>query len=250
MTGSVPPSDPGADRDPSGAGVEAIPSGGGPLVYVASIDAPTLDDDDHHHLARVRRVRDGDPIVVGDAAGRWCPARMAGHHPEPTGPWVQAPRPTPELGVAFALVKGSKPELVVQKLTELGLDHLRPFVAARSVVRWDAARSASAHTRLVRVAREAAQQSRRAWLPEVAPVASFAEVAGLAGACRADRGGSPLGAGHRLVLTGPEGGWDDDERGHDLPVVGLGDGVLRAETAAIAAGTVLAALRSGLVAPA
>lgn len=235
-------SDDGADARP-------VPSDGGPFAFVSDLDEPVLADEDHHHLARARRLRDGDPLVLGDGAGRWRAARFAGHRPEPLAGVVRALRPTPAIAVAFALVKGAKPELAVQKLTELGVDRILPFVAARSVVRWDAARSAQGHARLVRVAREAAQQSRRPWLPEVAAVASFAEVAALAGACRADRGGGPPTLALPVVLTGPEGGWDDAERAAGLPVVGLADGVLRAETAAITAGAVLAALRAGLVAP-
>lgn len=233
-----------------GARPVPVPSDGGPFAFVTDLDVPVLADDDHHHLARARRLRDGDPLVLGDGAGRWRAARFAGDRPEPVEEARWAPRPAPAISVAFALVKGARPELAVQKLTELGVDRILPFVAARSVVRWDAARSSHAEARLARVAREAAQQSRRAWLPEVTPVASFAAVAALPGACRADRGGGPVDLALPLVLTGPEGGWDDDERAAGLPVVGLADGVLRAETAAIAAGALLAALRSGLVAPA
>ncbi|CAN5289996.1 16S rRNA (uracil(1498)-N(3))-methyltransferase [soil metagenome] len=227
-----------------------VPAGGGPFVLVADLASPTLTDDDHHHLARARRLRTGDELVLGDATGRWCPARFAGHHPEPVGDPVTAPRPTPPVSVAFALVKGTKPELVVQKLTELGVDRISPFVAARSVVRWDAARSASASVRLERVAREASMQSRRPWLPTVDPVGSFAELSGSAGACRADRDGAPPSLDHPLILTCPEGGWSPGEATADLPVVTLGGGVLRAETAAIVAGVVLTALRDGLVVPA
>ncbi len=215
---------------------------------MADLDRPVLDDDDHHHLARARRLRAGDPLVLGDGAGRWVAARFGGVEPELAGEPVLAPLPAPPVAVAFALVKGTKPELAVQKLTELGVDAIVPFVAARSVVRWDAARSASGHARLVRVAREAAMQSRRPWLPVVEAVSSFAEVAARPGACRADRGGGPPTLDRPLVLTGPEGGWAPEERALDLPVVGLAEGVLRAETAAIAAGVVLTALRAGLVA--
>ena len=52
-----------------------------------------------------------------------------------------------------------------------------------------------------------------------------------------------------VVLVGPEGGWSDDELAAGLPTVGLGPNVLRTETAAVAAGTLLVALRSGLLAP-
>lgn len=226
-----------------------VPSDGGPFAFVADLDHPVLDDVDHHHLAKARRLRAGDELVLGDGSGGWRRARFAGDRPEPDGEVQRAPRPAPVLTVAFALVKGAKPELAVQKLTELGIDRICPFVAARSVVRWDEAKAAQAQVRLDRVAREAAMQSRRPWLAEVAAVTSFADVAALAGACRADRGGEAPSLDRPVVLVGPEGGWDDVERAVDLPVVGLADGVLRAETAAIAAGAVLAALRAGLVRP-
>lgn len=242
MDAEPPPAD--------GAESLLVPSGGGPLAFVADIDRPELDDDDHHHLARVRRLRDGDALIVGDGRGAWRRARLAGRGVDPVGEVVLAPAPAPQVGVAFALVKGAKPELVVQKLTELGVDLICPFVAARSVVRWDAAKARSAHERLERVAREAAMQSRQAWLPRVEPVADHAAVAARPGACRADRGGAPLRLTTPLVLVGPEGGWDEAERAERLPTVALAEGVLRAETAAIVAGTLLVALRSGTVAPA
>ena len=138
----------------------------------------------------------------------------------------------------------------MQKLTELGVDRIRPFVAARSVVRWDPAKVAAHHERWQRVAREAAMQSRRARLPTVEPMVDFADLAGRADACRAEPGGAPLALGRPLALVGPEGGWSADEAAADLPAVALGDGVLRAETAAIVAGALLVALRSGLVRPA
>lgn len=234
----------------AGSDSEAVPSDGGPLVFVDDLGSPLLDADDHHHLARVRRLRAGDALIVADGCGRWRRAVFADLVPEVVGDVVTEPSAAPPVAVAFALVKGGRPELAVQKLTELGVDHVHPFVAARSVVRWDPARAAAGHARLARVAREAAMQSRRATLPVVHPVAAFADVAALPGACRADRGGAAPTLARPLVLVGPEGGWDDDERAVDLPVVALGSGVLRAETAAIAAGVVLTSLRAGLLRPA
>lgn len=231
----------------------AIGSGGGPLVYVTDLDHPVLSDDDHHHLARVRRLRAGDELVVGDGRGRWRAARFAGLEPEPVGEVCRAEPADPPIAVGFALVKGAKPELVVQKLVEVGVDAIHPFVAARSVVRWDEHKARAAHTRWRRVVVEAAMQSRRAWLPAIAAVAPFASVAAMPGACLADRADGDDGTGPTLelplVLTGPEGGWDAAERAAGLPVVSLGPGVLRAETAAIVAGALLAALRAELVAP-
>ncbi|HMS90048.1 MAG TPA: 16S rRNA (uracil(1498)-N(3))-methyltransferase [Acidimicrobiales bacterium] len=115
-----------------------VPVAGGPLVFVADVDAPVLGDDDHHHLARVRRVRDGQEVVVADGRGVWRTARMAGSTPEPVGPIHRAPHPAPEVGVAFALVKGHKPELVVQK--HLGSDSLARWLEANG---WPTTRRAS-----------------------------------------------------------------------------------------------------------
>ncbi len=214
------------------------------MVLVDDVEDPRLTDDDHHHLARVRRVRPGDPVAVTDGRGGWRPCRFA-DVPEPVGDVAHLALPVPALTVGFALVKGDRPELVCQKLTELGIDRIVPVVADRSVARWDDTRAARHVERLRRVVREAVMQSRRAWLPSVTDPQPFAVVATEPGAVRADLGGDPPTLGRPVVLVGPEGGWSATERAA-LPAVSLGDGVLRAETAAIAAGALLAALRAGV----
>lgn len=214
----------------------------GPHVLVPSVDSPEVGADDRHHLDRVLRLRPGDPLTVGDGAGRWRPCRW-GDAVEPTGEAVRVAPPEPRLGVAFALIKGSRPELVVQKLVELGIDDIRPFAADRSVVRWDEAKAAKNHERLARVAREAVMQSRRAWLPTVHPVVTLGDIARIPGVARADLGGEPLSAVTTTIVVGPEGGWTEAERSIELPTVSLSDAVLRAETASIAAATLLAAQR-------
>ena len=226
-------------------GDPALDGSHGPHVLVDDVDLPELGVDDHHHLERVLRVRAGDPITVGDGAGRWRPCRF-GDEVDPTADVRTVARPTPTIGVGFALIKGGRPELVVQKLTELGVDRIVPFTAARSVVRWDAAKGEKNTERFRRVAREAVMQSRRAWLPEVAPVQSFAETALEPGAAMADRDGGLLSLDTPFVMVGPEGGWDDEERAVDLPRVALATAVLRAETAAITAAALLGARRAGL----
>jgi RsmE family RNA methyltransferase len=60
-------------------------------------------------------------------------------------------------------------------------------------------------------------------------------------------GGSPPDLDHPTVLIGPEGGWSPEEESRGLAEVGLGPGILRAETAAVAAGLLLASLRAGIV---
>jgi 16S rRNA (uracil1498-N3)-methyltransferase len=216
---------------------------------VADLDRPSLDPDDRHHLERVLRLRSGELVTASDGRGGWRPCRL-GPELDPTGDVARDPPPSPPVVVAFALVKGERPEWVVQKLTELGADRIVPFAAARSVVRWDAERAARQVERLRRVAREAAGQCRRTWLPAVEDMATFEQLAGRPGAVLADRDGEPpwLPVGGP-VLVGPEGGWSDEERAGGLPRMALGPHVLRAETAAVAVGTLLGALRAGLVAP-
>jgi 16S rRNA (uracil1498-N3)-methyltransferase len=214
----------------------------------ADLAAPRLSPDDHHHLARVLRLAAGSDITVGDGSGRWRPARLAdGLTVDVTGDIVADPRPEPPITIAFALVKGDRPELTVQKLTELGADRIVPFAAERGVVRWDAAKADRQLDRLTDIARQAAMQSRRTWLPRVEQVATFAEVAGLADAVMADSDGGPPSLDRPVVLVGPEGGWSPTERATDLPRIRIGSHVLRTETAAITAGGLLAALRENIV---
>ncbi|MGH9289535.1 MAG: RsmE family RNA methyltransferase [Acidimicrobiales bacterium] len=217
-------------------------------VFVADLDAPVLDSGDHHHLVRVLRLAPGSHVTAGDGTGRWRPCLLTdGPSLALAGPPVGEPRPEPPITVAFALVKGERPELAVQKLTELGVDRIVPFVAERSVVRWEPARADRHVERWRAIARQAAMQCRRTWLPEVGPVGTFDSVAALPGAVLADAAGAPPTLDRPVVLIGPEGGWTPGERMCGLPTVCLGAHVLRAETAAITAGAVLTALRAGVL---
>jgi 16S rRNA (uracil1498-N3)-methyltransferase len=218
-----------------------------PLVFVDDLDSPQLDPDDRHHLDRVLRLRNGDEVTISDGRGRWRAARF-GPHVGVDGALHVEPVATPPLTVAFALVKGGRPELVTQKLTELGIDRVTPFVAERSVARWEPARAARHVERLRRIAREASMQSRRCTLPTVDELSTFAAVAARPGAALAERHGVPPNLERPVVLVGPEGGWSPAELAHDLPRLALGSTVLRAETAAITAGALLAGLRAGVVA--
>lgn len=221
----------------------------GPWVFVDDVDEPRLRDDDRHHLERVLRVRTGESIVVSDGAGRWREARLLGAgEVELVGDAHRAERPAPTITIAFAITKGERPEVAVQKLTELGADRIIPFAAARSVARWDGDRAAKHVERLRRIAREASMQCRRPWLPEVADAIAFADAIALPGAAIADADGAPPTLERPTVLIGPEGGWSAEERACGLPAVALGSHVLRAETAAMAAAALLAGQRARLIA--
>lgn len=216
----------------------------GPHVFVESIDAPELTATDRHHLERVLRLRAGDALTVADGNGWWRPCRY-GVPLEPTAEPRYVSEREPSITVAFTPVKGDRPEWVVQKLTELGIDRVVVMQAERSVVRWEGERAPRQLERLQRVAREAAMQCRRCRLPEIAGVWGLAEVAALDGVVRAERGGAPLSLGRPVVAIGPEGGWTASERAAIPDAVGLADHVLRAETAAVAASALLTAQRGG-----
>ncbi len=235
------------------------------MVFVDDLATPAPTADDVHHLLAVLRLRPGEPVVAGDGAGRWVPCRVvAGRGTgrrnreadlesilEVDGPAVHAPAPHPPLTVGFVPTKGDRPEWVTQRLTELGIDRIVPVRSARSVVRWDGDRGDRAVERLRRVARQAAAQCRRPWLPEVSPATDLADLATDTGLppCLAQPGGRHPSLRPPVLVVGPEGGWDPDELARYGPGVGLGPTVLRAETAAVAAGVVLSALRSDLVRP-
>jgi 16S rRNA (uracil1498-N3)-methyltransferase len=233
---------------PSGLALRAAAAA---QVFVADPTAPVLDPGDRHHLARVLRLRQGETVIAADGAGTWVPCEFgAGATLRPLAPPVAEPAvdPADRLTVAFAPVKGDRPEWVVQKLTEIGIDRIVPLATDRSVVRWDAARAAAVAARLGKVAREAAAQARRVRLPEIAPVGTLAGVMG-PGAALAHYGAPPLrdaapgAARWTTVAVGPEGGWSPAELAAGYAEVGLGDGVLRAETAAVVGATLLAAMR-------
>jgi 16S rRNA (uracil1498-N3)-methyltransferase len=215
-------------------------------VFVQDVDRPTLDPVDRHHLERVLRLRSGAAITVSDGNGRWRPCRF-GPVVEPEGDVITEPAPTPQISIGFAVPKGDRPEWAVQKLTEIGVDRIVLLVTERSVVRWDAERGERQRERLSRVAREAAMQARRAWLPQVEGPEGLAALARNPGVALCTPGGDAPKLDRPFLLIGPEGGWSPSEADSVPAHVGVGPHVLRVETAAVAAGTLLVALRSGIV---
>jgi 16S rRNA (uracil1498-N3)-methyltransferase len=144
------------------------------------------------------------------------------------------------LSVAFAPVKGEKPEVIVQKLTELGIDEIIPLAPTRhSVVKWDDARAAKNEERLRKIAREAAMQSRRTWLPSISSITALDDVLAMPGCAIAEPGGCEITRDHHIVVIGPEGGFASEELTTAVPTVSLGESILRAETAAIVAGALM-----------
>lgn len=208
----------------------------------------TLPADAHHHCARVLRLRSADRITLTDGCGRWAEAVLASSFGDAgelilAGP-VRLGSDPPDVGIAFALTKGDKPETVVQKLTELGVRRIIPVRSVRSIVKWDAERAERNTGRLILIARSALEQSRGVWLPIIEPAITIAQLAERPGVVRADRGGRLLRSEDAIVAIGPEGGWDTSERELIPAAIGLPGSVLRAETAAIVAGALLVGLHT------
>lgn len=231
-------------------------------LVVDSLDAPVLAPDDEHHLVRVLRIRPTDVVTLTDGAGRWREARWVADHLDCVGETLSGPPPRSEgdqRTVGCAIPKGDRPEWIVQKLTELGLDRIVLFESTRSVVRWDGRKRASQLERLRKVGREAAMQSRRLTLP-VIDIVSWDDALALPGVAAAEPGGRSnwwgvepnriaLGVvpSVRSVLVGPEGGFTADELEQCPDRVSLGEAVLRVETAAVTAGVLMTAATDGRI---
>jgi 16S rRNA (uracil1498-N3)-methyltransferase len=232
-------------------------------VFVADLGRPELTEADRHHLVRVLRVQDGEVISTADNAGGWRLCRLRGSLLLPDGEVVRVVVPAPPVTVAFAPPKGDRADWAVQKLTELGVDRIVALAADRGVVRWEAERAQRAVRRWRAIAREAAMQARRARIPEVdGPISPAALLdqgwldgdacagAGVGGVERAGRvalaepGGIPPSIEQPTVLVGPEGGWSEREASLPVVRVGLGDTILRTETAAVVAAARLLADRT------
>ena len=218
-------------------------------------DTVTLTGAEAHHAATVRRVRVGEEVTLGDGRGAWLTGRVASVAPREVVVDIEerkdAAAPSPRVVLVQALAKGDRDELAVQAATELGVDEIVPWQSARSVSRWDAAKAAKGRARWATIAREAAKQAHRAWLPDVSELTTTRALAQRAAASlvlvleptAADALSAlrldPADAREIVLVVGPEGGIAADELealvAGGARLVRLGDTVLRTSTAGPAA---------------
>ncbi|WP_311259348.1 16S rRNA (uracil(1498)-N(3))-methyltransferase [Microbacterium sp. WCS2018Hpa-9] len=219
-------------------------------------DLVSLTGAEAKHAAVVRRLRVGEAVTVGDGAGVWLTGVAEEVSPSRVEVRVSVrsaePAPNPRIVLAQALAKGDRDELAVQAACELGVDEIVPWQASRSVSRWEGPKAVKGRERWSTIVREAAKQAHRAWVPEVTPPATTADLASRASSQRVlmlDPGASTRLSelepdGRDIVLVvGPEGGISDDEL-KKLSDAGaervlLGKTVLRTSTAGPAAIAVL-----------
>ncbi len=226
-----------------------------------------LDGKEGHHAATVRRIRVGERVLLSDGAGGLADTVVAAAEKNRLELTVQSrtamPQPTPVVTLVQALPKADRSELAVELATEAGVDAVVPWQSARCVARWEGPKATKGVARWRSTAAEAAKQSRRAYIPEVAELHDSRAVYALVGAIVA-RGGivAVLHEGATsafrdlafdsvsevALVVGPEGGLDDREvaaltEAGATPVV-LGPTVLRTSTAGAVALGALGVLTS------
>ena len=215
------------------------------------------------HAGVVQRRRAGERVDVADGAGVRLRCVIAAVAPGEVAldvvERVDEPAPAVRLVLAQALAKGDRDEMAIEAATEVGADGVVPWQASRSVVVWRGDRAAKSRARWVAGVREAAKQSRRARVPDVAEPVDTRGLAARAGEVVAAGGvvlvlheaaARPLadvplpGAGEVLVVVGPEGGIAEEEvaalTDRGAVAVRLGPHVLRTSTAGPVALAVLA----------
>ena len=211
-----------------------------------------LDAAQANYLGNVLRLKEGSDLLAFDgSSGEWL-ARVA-----ETGKkrmtlaiehQTREPETIPDVWLAFAPVKRAQTDWLVEKATELGVARLMPVMTQRTVT------ERVKLERLQAIAIEAAEQCGRTVLPEIN------EPVGLRQLIESNErklyfadeaGGEPVVAGFSpgaaTILTGPEGGFTDEERAliraaPNAVAISLGPRILRAETAALAALTAYMAL--------
>ncbi|MDQ6650732.1 MAG: 16S rRNA (uracil(1498)-N(3))-methyltransferase [Actinomycetota bacterium] len=232
------------------------------LVDAADLraDRVTLAGAEGRHAAAVRRLGVGERVDLSDGAGTLAECTVLAARRDELDLAVAVRRVVaasePRLVVVQALAKGDRGELAVELLTEVGADEIVPWAADRSVARWSGERGEKALARWRSTAREAAKQSRRAWLPDIPVMAGTDEVcdrlrgAALAivlhGAATAPLAGVRLPtAGEVVLVVGPEGGVSEAELAAFAAAgarsLRLGRTVLRTSSAGVVAASVLLA---------
>ncbi len=250
-----------------------------PSAFYSNLETVTLAAEEARHLRDVLRLKVDDEVYVFDGAGREFQCRIEESRRDTARLKVvgevapERPESPLDLTLAVALLKGEKFDLVVQKATELGVARVLPVVTKLADIRLrDESDAAKRVARWQRIALEAAKQSGRAVVPEVASPVGFQSLLENAGGALS-LSGSPLslsesplslncllfserngrslseaidaltGRSSMTALVGSEGGWTDEElaaaQQAGWQIVTLGGRTLRAETAAIAVAVLL-----------
>lgn len=214
-----------------------------------------LTGEDAHHICRALRMRRGEEITLCDTRGYDYFCRLEEVAPGEVrarvlGREASKSESRARITLYQALPKGDKLEFIVQKATELGACEVVPVLTGRCVSRPDAKTMEGRRRRLQKIALEAAKQSGRGKIPEIAPLLSFSEAIG--GMKQAEcailcyeEAATPLfplllpEARSFALMVGSEGGFSPQEAQsaaeNGIPTASLGRRILRCETASVAA---------------
>lgn len=247
-----------------------------PRIYLPSLylqdSLISITAEKAHYLTSVLRCRKGDVLTIFDGAGNCCKTTIvkADRREVITEVIEKFPcNPESHLNITLvqSLLKGEKMDMVIQKTTELGVKEILPVITDRSQLR-DTKKIA----RWRKIAEEASRQSGRSMVPVVHATVEFMSFIEMVGHNR-DAGTREHGEAkglifyeengislrdainkissslHRFIelpvylIVGPEGGFTKEEialsKGEGLLVTSLGERILRAETAAISAVTLV-----------
>lgn len=226
-----------------------------------SKDEPQLTGSDAHHVCTVLRLKAGDRIVVFDGSGNQYQALIKTADRKKVKLVIEHSLPEQsesslELTLAQGFLKDKKMDLLVRQLTELGVTRLIPYFAHRSVPSPDPERLNLRYQRWEKIAHEAMKQCGRSRLMALTPATSFdhalemarshdlrlifwENVTGLPSLPAIDG----LKPSKLFIMIGPEGGFDSAEiekaRAEGFKTIAMGPRILRAETAALAATTLV-----------
>jgi 16S rRNA (uracil1498-N3)-methyltransferase len=223
--------------------------------------SPEISNSEARHICRVLRLTTGDVVELFDGTGKGYRARIVSAAPDRVrfainGSYPLTTESPAHITLAQGFLKARKMDDLIRPLTELGIHCWQPFYAARSVSRPKGGSLGKRLDRWNKKALEAVKQCRRGRIPLIQPVETLADV--LMASAGFDLNlffweGEPLAAKlpevapptprSVLVVVGPEGGFTSDEvqlaKTNDFLICGLGPRILRAETAALAACSVV-----------
>jgi 16S rRNA (uracil1498-N3)-methyltransferase len=228
----------------------------------AASPSPILAGQDARHIRTVLRLKPGEPIELVDGTGAIYAAEIVAIAPDGVKVRIkhrqrQQAESSADIIVAQAMLKDKKMDVLVRQLTELGVTRWVPFFSARSIPRPDAGRLEHRAARWVKISREAVKQCRRDKAPAIHSPLTFDATLALAADCQLkllfwEGAPTPLKDCFRtdpsnskriMIVLGPEGGFAASEvnqaRSAGFAVASLGPRILRAETAALAACTLM-----------
>ena len=225
-----------------------------PLVAGSTV---SLEGDEARHASSVARLTPGENVALTDGRGLMAQSVVQESSAQRVTLVVASVEDvaplTPEVWLVQALAKGDRDERAVEACTELGVDRIIPWQAARSVARWSGAKIEKSVARWQRIAGEASKQSLRAWVPGVENMVELQQLVDMASSTRmvllepmaslALHQAIPAGDQPVVLVVGPEGGISPEERealeNAGATSASLGPLVMRTSTAGVAALSVL-----------